>query len=185
MGELADPPGSGPGAFQVRSLVPQLGRRARLRPRPRQAGGPGRHRVAAPGARTPPARTPAGREAGPRCRMLRVRLPPSALPGWVWLPELAGLHRRAATPPGRAGWVPPGITRGQPLALRAGALCSSVGNGRPVRHRGRALYVYSSCGCSSGEEHGVAIAEVPGSSPGIRSQGALGQLAEPARPDRV
>jgi hypothetical protein len=50
-------------------------RRARLRPRSRTAGGPGRHRVAALGARTP-----TGREAGSRAQMLRVRPPPSARP---------------------------------------------------------------------------------------------------------
>jgi hypothetical protein len=64
MGELADPPGSGPGDFQVRSLVPQLGRRARLRLRLRKAGGLGRHRVAAPCARTPIWQERPARDAG-------------------------------------------------------------------------------------------------------------------------
>ena len=45
--------------IEVRVLARQLGRRARLRPRSRKAGDPGRHRVAAPCARTP-----TGREAG-------------------------------------------------------------------------------------------------------------------------
>jgi hypothetical protein len=49
-------------------------RRARLRLRFRTADGPGRHRVAAHLC----SYSNHGREAGPRCRMLRVRLPPSA-----------------------------------------------------------------------------------------------------------
>jgi hypothetical protein len=52
----------------------QRRRRARLRLRFRTADGPGRHRVAALLC----SYSNHGREAGPRCQMLRVRIPPSA-----------------------------------------------------------------------------------------------------------
>ena len=86
-------------------------RRARLRPRVRTTGGPGRHRVAALMC----SYSNHGREASPRCWMLRVRIPPSArgrrLPmgGELLIPAHACLVATVSTPPrygGSRGSIP-------------------------------------------------------------------------------
>ena len=61
---------------------PGLCRRARLRPRPRKAGDPGRHRVAAPCACSP-----TGRGARSRAWRLRVQIPPGTPGPWVQGPD--------------------------------------------------------------------------------------------------
>lgn len=72
-------------AMEVRLLLWQrassevgeaAGRRARLRPRVRTVGGPGRHRAAAPHPHC--ARTPTGRGTTLRAWVVRVRISPSA-----------------------------------------------------------------------------------------------------------
>ena len=119
----------------------QRRRRARLRLRFRTADGPGRHRVAAHLC----SYSNHGREAGPRCRMLRVRLPPSARS--QRLPAHACLVATVSTPPRYGG------SRGS--TPRAGSVstcgCSSAwlralpchGRGRPFNRvsRSHALVV--------------------------------------------
>jgi hypothetical protein len=113
-----------PRRVQVRALVPQLRRCARLRLRLRTADDPGRHRVSAPCARIP-----TGREAVLRRRMLRVRLPPSAHAFWTGV-------RRPLVREGR-----PPRHRRRLLAFRASARVFLVGTRCPGQRRGKA-----SCG---------------------------------------
>jgi hypothetical protein len=143
-------------SIEVRVLARQLCRRARLRPSPRKAGGPARHRVAAPGPRSPMAggtsmrrwavcvriapgtRTPPWR-SWQRSRPVSGRSPgrnrPEALMAARGIGRPAGPWPRNLQVRGLGG---------QQHALRAGAHLSSVGTDRPARHWGRAPG-----GCSS------------------------------------
>jgi hypothetical protein len=124
----------------------QLRRRARLRPRPRKAGDPGRHRVAAPCACSP-----TGRGARSRAWRLRVRIPPSTPRPWVQRPGgpcrsgSRGWHSAGAPLPGCSvgrgtrGRDDAGSISARPArALRIGVHASLVWTRCPVRHRGRA-----------------------------------------------
>jgi hypothetical protein len=71
LGELADPPGPGPGVSWFEARMASCAAAHGLRPRFRKAGGPVRHRVAAPCACSP-----TGRGARSRTWRLRVRIPP-------------------------------------------------------------------------------------------------------------
>jgi hypothetical protein len=164
----------------VRIHGEQRGRRARLRLRERISG---KARVGT-GWRLTCARTPTfGREAGPRCRMLRVRVPPSArcTGSFQWaVGQLAA--RRALISDGS------GSNPDRPALGRPAHACLVI-NGKhasPVRRQSgfdspsRLAFGRSSVR----SEHFVAIEEVASSNLVDHSHADLAQLAEAPRSGR-
>ena len=158
-------------------------RRARLRPRFRTAGGPGRHRAAAPSARSPN-----GRGARPRAWMLPVRIRPGA-PRRHARPRPCpctardpGRHRMTAGDGSWGNGIPPGFGPGDPGPIPgepAQAFVAVAARARPWYGRGRGFESHRRLHADVAQqaERHHATVEVPGSRPGIRSYVQVAQLA--------